>query len=305
MSGLLSWPLQDGWIRIEYCDMPLPGLPRQLAGAKLVHLSDLHYGPFVRAAHLHRYVELVNSMRPDIVALTGDFITVGCRAHASAVATVLRELHASTAVVACLGNHDYGLWHPRRGRPAAGLADYLSEQLETAGVVVLRNSSTTLGRADAALRIVGLEDDWSGRFSPEQALPQPVWGQPVIALLHNPDSAPYIAPRGVPWILAGHTHGKPTPAGRLWDAVFPTQCRHFVAGQYSLGHGRFLYVNRGLSNAMRYRPHHRPEITMFSLCRAVSRSGASDRGERGTVWKQARHSTSCSADASMSEGGQP
>jgi predicted MPP superfamily phosphohydrolase len=154
MAGLLSWPLQDGWVRIEHRDMPLPNLPRQLVGARLVHLSDLHYGPFVRAAHLHRYVELVNSMRPDIVAL-------------------------------------------------------------------------------------------------------------------------------------------------------PTQCRHFVGGQYSLGHGRFLYVNRGLSNAMRYRPHHKPEITVFSLCRAGSRSGASDRGEGGTVWKQARHSTSCSADASMSEGGQP
>ena len=95
--------------------MPLGNLDLEFDGTRLVHLSDLHHGTLVREKHLHRYVEIVNSLEADFVAITGDFITTSARQHARAVAGVLPDLRVNKAVVACLGNHDYGRWPPRVG----------------------------------------------------------------------------------------------------------------------------------------------------------------------------------------------
>ena len=70
-------------------------------------------------------------------------------------------------------------------------------------------------------------------------------------------------------MLAGHTHGKDTRNKAIRGALIPASHRHFVAGQYSLGENKFLYVNRGLGHSQRQKAHDRPEITLFTLCAAA------------------------------------
>lgn len=119
------------------------------------------------------------------------------------------------------------------------------------------------------LQFAGVEDFWSATYDPQAAMELVDRDSPVIALAHNPDTAPQLAAMGASWILTGHTHGRPTPDTRFWNAVYPTRQRQFVAGHYSLGPNRHLYVNRGIGNAWRVRAEHRPEITIFTLCPAA------------------------------------
>ena len=252
-------------MRTERVPMPLAPLGREFDGARLAHLSDLHCGAFVREKHLRRYVEMVNSLDADFAVLTGDFITTGSRHHARAVGRALRDLRVGEAVIACLGNHDYGQWHPRGWGAREGIADFLSDELAAAGVIVLRNESRAFFRGESVLQFVGVEDYWSRRYDPPRAFDLVDRDSPVIALAHNPDAAPQLAAMGAGWILSGHTHGRATPDTRFWDVVYPTRFKRFVGGQYPLDDRSRLYVNRGIGNAWRVRAEHRPEITLFTL----------------------------------------
>lgn len=270
LGGLLTWPLERDWVRVEQLTMPLADLGWEFDGARLAHLSDLHCGTLVREKHLRRYVEMVNDMDVDFAVVTGDFITTGSRRHARDVARALSHLRVSTAVVACLGNHDYGLWHPKGLGGVNGMADFLSGELARAGVTVLRNNSRAFFRGESVLQFAGVEDYWSSLYDPQALFEMVDPDAPVITLTHNPDAAPELATQADGWILSGHTHGKPTPDSRFWDVVYPTQFKQFVGGQYNLGRSNRLYVNRGIGNAWRVRLEHRPEITLFTL-RAVAR----------------------------------
>jgi predicted MPP superfamily phosphohydrolase len=245
--------------------MPLRELGEGFHGARIVHLSDLHCSPLVRDDYLYRCLDVVSELEPDFVVFTGDFITVGPRPYARRISDLLARVRARTAKLAVLGNHDYGLWHPVGLGSTRGLAEYLTDQLIQAGIMVLNNSSHCFESEGSVLQFVGTEDPWSPRYSVEEAFGQARRRLPTVALVHNPDAAPDLAAAGAHWVLAGHTHGKRTPDTRLHRAAFPSRCRHWTGGRYSLGNGRMLYVNRGLGHARRVGPEGRPEITVFTL----------------------------------------
>lgn len=275
LGGRVTWTLERDWVRMEELTMPLANLGWEFDGARLAHLSDLHAGLLVSESHLARFVDLVNSLEVDFVALTGDFVTTASRRHARAVARTLKGLRASKGVVACLGNHDYGLWHPKGYGLREGMADFLCDELSQAGVLVLRNATRAFFAGKAVVQFLGVEDYWSAQYDPQTAFDLVDYDAPVIALSHNPDGAPQLAALGAQWILSGHTHGNATPNTRFWDVVYPTRHKQFVGGRYGLGRGRNLYVNRGIGNKGRPRCDRLPEITLFTL-RAAARQANAD-----------------------------
>jgi uncharacterized protein len=267
LNGLFAWRLEDHWIRLERWPMPIPGLGQGFIGRTIAHVSDLHLCPIVREKYLQRYVDAVNELRPDFVVITGDMVT-GSQRSARRVARLIERFRPRLATLACLGNHDYGVWHPGLG-PEMGLAEHLSRHLADRGVRVMNNHSHAFRRQGAVLQFVGVEDVWTGRCDPRKAFSDIDPAIPVIALTHNPDAAPQLAALGAQWVLAGHTHGKDTRGRLLRRAFFPSSHRHFVAGRYSLGADKFLYVNRGLGHSNRRRSHEKPEIAIFTLCAAA------------------------------------
>ncbi len=282
LHGLCTWEFQTDWVLVERHEMPLPTLG-DFEGATLVHLSDLHSSPLIREAHLRRYVELANRLEPDFVVLTGDFITATSRSYARTIRNVLRDLSPRMATLAVLGNHDYGVWHPRMHSPVSGLSGYVAEQLDAAGVEVLINRPVIYKRGASSIRFVGVGDLWTPSYRPTVAFRGRRRGEPIISLVHNPDAAFDLAALGAHYVLAGHTHGKPTPDSVLNNLLFPVNHRQFIAGEYVLPGDRRLYVNRGVGHSRRSHMHHRPEITLFELRDATLRRSDAARKEAELV----------------------
>ena len=268
LGGLYPGKIPDSWLRIERHDMHLRNLGKGFEGARLAHISDLHSSPIVLDRYLRQCVDAVNRMDVDFVAITGDFIT-GNRLYARRIGRILSGLHPRVATVACLGNHDYGIYHPRGIGGKPGLVECLVEELTHADIFVILNETRVFRRGGSAIQFVGVEDYWSSRFDPYLAFDSAFSHLPTIGLVHNPDAAGQLARCGAQWVLSGHTHGS-QKSNLVNGLVIPSAQPHFIGGQYSLGHGRHLYVNRGLGYARRMSANSRPEITVFTLQAAVS-----------------------------------
>ena len=93
-------------LSIERQEIFLRRLPKALNGLRIVHLSDLHYGPLTSSDHLRRAAKVANDLRPDLIFLTGDYISQD-RIYAAPCAEVVGKLRARYGVYAILGNHDH------------------------------------------------------------------------------------------------------------------------------------------------------------------------------------------------------
>ena len=256
--GLYAWQVEPHWVELVERPLPLAGLPRELLGATLVQISDLHVGHWVSEAYLRESLDRAAQLRPDFVVLTGDFITYRWADQLDGLARVLDHLpRGRLATVAALGNHDYGF---RWSQPAT--ADHIEQMLEDRGVTVLRNRSAMLG----GLQFVGVDDLWAHRFRPAAALAAYDPERATLALCHNPDGADdpvWHEFRG--WILAGHTHGGQCKPPFLPPPLLPVRNKRYTAGAFDLGPGRRMYINRGLGHLTQVRFNVRPEITRFLL----------------------------------------
>ena len=177
--------------------MELPDLHPDLEGLVLAQLSDLHAGPWMGPGDLTDVVCVVGEHQPDLIVLTGDFLTRDHR-DVERVIGELSRLHAPLGAFAVFGNRDY------RGRQEAELA----RALAGAGITVLRDASVHLERGRGTLALVGLEDLEEARvIDLDAALSGVHEADTVVALCHHPAGARALADRGVSLVLSGHTHG--------------------------------------------------------------------------------------------------
>jgi predicted MPP superfamily phosphohydrolase len=259
--GVYAWRIEPHWVEVVERDLPIEYLPGPLEGKRLIQLSDLHVGPRVDDDYLIGALQRVNALAPDILALTGDFMTEGEGGPLDRVARVVEHLRpARLATLAILGNHDYGA-----GWANADLADRLVRRLEGLGIEVLRNAV----REVEGLQVAGLDDLWGPHFNPFAVLARLDPDRARLVLCHNPDAADEpIWPGYRGWILSGHTHGGQCKPPFLPPPLLPVKNRRYVAGEIDLGAGRRLYINRALGYLRRVRFNVRPEITVFTLQRA-------------------------------------
>ncbi len=256
-TGLYAWQVEPHWLELVTRPLPVWGLPPSLSGARLVQLSDLHVGPRVADDYILHTFERVAALKPDIVVITGDFITYHKDIYRHAERIYTRLPHGRLATVGILGNHEYGWgWsHPE-------VAERLTAIFRAAGVQILRNSVTDV----AGLQIVGFDDLWAGRFRPARALAMVQPGQPVLALSHNPDTVDLpVWDRFQGWILSGHTHGGQCKPPFLPPPLLPVKNRLYTFGEFELSGNRRMYISRGVGHMIKVRFNVRPEATLFIL----------------------------------------
>jgi len=182
----------------------LRGLERPL---RIVQLSDLHYGPYIHAGSVGRWVNAALAEQPDTIVITGDLVDSGSRINWRAsvknfltpdldlLIAELARLKAPLGVYSIWGNHDN--WAPTAKR-------YLQARLPQVGVHVLNNEGRLL-RPDFFLG--GVDDFWDGHADLDKTLADRRPGPACVMLAHNPDFLDEFFRRPVDLGMCGHTHG--------------------------------------------------------------------------------------------------
>ena len=245
--------IEPTWYEIKQVRLTLPNLSRNFDHYRIVQISDIHADFWMTRKRLAHIVDLVNRQNPDLVVLTGDFITGSARRYAPTLKTLAR-LNSTDGAVAVLGNHDVSS-NPGRIR----------RTLERSGIAVLENQALSLQRKDAVLAIGGVGDVWYNQADLDQVLQQLPESGAAILLAHEPDFADISAATGrFDLQLSGHSHG-----GQVYfpfmKRVLPNLAHRYPIGQYQVD-SMIQYTNRGVGmSPFHLRFNCRPEITIFTL----------------------------------------
>lgn len=227
-------------------------------GYRIAQISDIHMGSGMNRARLTRIVQRVNALAPDLIAVTGDFITHRVRWNPNDLTAALQHLQAPDGVVAVPGNHDY---------KETGAIDIVRGVMRDCGMTDLSNRFTTLQRGVDRLYIAGVDDVAARRARLDLVLHDlPDDGNPVILLAHEPDFADLAAATGrFDLQLSGHTHGGQIRVPFLTRLMMPTYGRRYPRG-LGFVDGMPAYVNQGLGMVgLRMRFRCVPEITLLTL----------------------------------------
>jgi len=248
---------------VDRLEVALPRLPEGLDGLTIAQLSDFHYDSTEAGEVIRSAVEHTNQLAPDLIVLTGDYVTVSPFASKSRVALnsepcaqILAGLHAPLGVFGVLGNHDHGS-DPR----------VVARSLETRGVPILRNFNLRIEKRGERFWIAGVDDVLGGGANLNRAL-QGAEGFTVL-LAHEPDYADRAAGYPVDLQLSGHSHG-----GQVWlplvgSPYLPPLARKYPRGLRQVG-TMMLYTNRGVGTIiLPIRFNCPPEITLLTLRRGA------------------------------------
>lgn len=250
-----SRPFDPASIEITRPHLTLPGLHPAFEGLSIAHLSDLHLGTWLTEGRLRTIVSLVNDLDPDLVLITGDFVSYTAERPLKELARPLSLLTPNLLTLAVLGNHDH--WTDPEPVRAA---------LRACGIVELPNRIHTLHRDGGTLHIAGLDDAFAGQACLETVLTALPPEGAAILLIHEPDYADFIAPTGrFALQLSGHAHGGQVVFPVVGPPMLPRYGRKYPSGFYQID-GLQVYTSRGIgTTSLRLRVNCPPEIPLITL----------------------------------------
>lgn len=210
---------------------------------------------------------MVNDLRPDLIVLTGDFVSEpflrGDRKKAALASEpcskLLRQMQAPHGLWAVLGNHD-----------VMTDANRIITSLQNQGIHVLVNQSAAIERDGAHFWLGGIDDAMERIPDLDGTLHKIPSGDPVVLLAHEPDYADHAARYPVDLQLSGHSHGGQIRIPLLPPLFLPPLARKYVWGLYEIG-GLTLYTNPGLGTVnLPVRMNCPPEITLLTMRRSAA-----------------------------------
>ncbi len=243
-------------------EIPLSRLPESWDGFRIAQLSDLHYDEHFTVVPIRKAVDLVNQLQPDLVVMTGDFVTspflrrralqIEAAKAIEPCAQLVAQMRARFGIFASLGNHD-----------VATDAAYITDVLESHGISVLRNRSIPIERNGGRLWLSGLDDVLEAKHDLKMALKGIPQAEPVVLLVHEPDYAVYV--KNVDLQLSGHSHGGQIRFPLVGAPVLPVMGRLYPRGLRRLG-PLTLYTNIGIGTIwVPMRLNCQPEVTLITL----------------------------------------
>ena len=257
----------DGFVEsndphIVRVQIPLARLPQAFDGFTIVHLSDFHYEEHFSSVPIRKAVDVVNTLRPDLVVLTGDFVTVPMlqskfslrKASETAIPCAESLSKIQARKIAILGNHD-----------AAAYPEKIIGALTGHGIPVLLNASTPIEKGSARIWVAGIDDALRGQPDLGLTLEKIPRNEATILLAHEPDFADEASLQTVDLQLSGHSHG-----GQIWipgigAPWLPPMARKYPRGIRRIGN-MTLYTNIGIGTIRApIRINCKPEITLITL----------------------------------------
>jgi hypothetical protein len=271
-GGLAYSLIEPHHLKVRRFDVALPNLPREVEGLRIAQLSDLHCSAITGPGIVRRAVELCNQEKPDIVVLTGDYVSRrnsyagftlaqfwarDIKTYAEEMAAIVADLQAPEGVFAVPGNHDL----------ASGNGADILGLLQNNGAQVLVNRAVVLRKT---LPLIGFDDLRAGRPDLEKACGDISPDTPQIILSHNPRLFPRLSEHNCLFI-SGHTHGGQVHLPGTHFRRRPRDMRFspWHQGWYRHANAQ-MFISVGVGSVhfpMRYGCP--PEIVVYTLKRAL------------------------------------
>ena len=258
-GGLLAYAtnVEPKWLEVKEVTLPLPRLHNAFHGYRIVQISDIHAGKWMPTSLLEEVVRIVNAHSPDLIAVTGDFVTYTYHEAPLDIVPSMSKLKARDGVVATLGNHDY--W----GNQGPGLIRHV---IRDSGMIDLNNHVYTIERDGKPFHLAGVDSARERMDRLDLVLEHLPREGPAILLAHEPDFADTSAATGrFDLQLSGHSHGGQVVIPFVGPPHLPPLGRKYHTGRYQVG-SMIQYTNRGLGMVgLPVRFGSRPEITVITL----------------------------------------
>ena len=277
--GLIVATLGKGYYnstgaQVELVRVPvrIKQLPGPLQGLKIGLLTDIHASFVVSEELIKTAANLVMSERPDVIVLTGDYISGSTKFLSGSIgefksqylercANALSRLKAPLGVYGVLGNHDF--WSGSASVKA--ICDTLHKRV---GVTWLRNANIELNKSGASFHLLGVDDYWEPSCSLMAACKGVNKDSIRILLSHNPDINDDIAlsKERIDLVLSGHTHGGQVVVPFLGQPVMPSKFGQKYRQGLIRDGDRQTYVSRGVGCLLApIRLNCMPEATVLTL----------------------------------------
>jgi predicted MPP superfamily phosphohydrolase len=242
--------------RVSEVSVPIPNLPRDLEGLRIVQITDIHLSPFLSEREFAAAIDMANETRANIALVTGDLITRPGDP-LDACLRQLARLRADAGVLGCLGNHEI----------YARAENYVTEQGRRIGIDFLRHQSKQFRFGNAVINFAGVDYQrmHSRYLKGTEDLIVP--GAVNVMLSHNPDVFPVASAQGYDLTIAGHTHGGQVDVEILHQHVNVARYfTPFVQGLYRRDNAS-VYVSNGLGTiGVPVRLGAPPEVSVLRLC---------------------------------------
>ena len=260
--ALYAGEVERHWVDIQHISIKIDNLPEAFRGYRIAHLADFHYGEYSEPTYIRHVVRVANALKPDMFALTGDFISAYPLVRTISVdfahhcAGLLSGLDAPLKA-AVMGNHD----------ALVGIEE-ITHALALHGITVLNNDSIPIEKDGARLWLAGTADAliWPGADL-KAAIPKSRRSEtePLILMAHEPDYADEVVGSGVDLILSGHTHGGQVRIPFMPLMNLPPMGEKYVEGLFAIGDLQ-LFVTRGIGTVgIPFRFRCPPEIALITL----------------------------------------
>src|SRR5271157_6022401 len=251
-------------IEITHINLKLPNLDRSFNGFRLAQVSDFHLDHWMTSQRLESIFQMVLGEKPDLVAITGDFITY--HEHTKGLKNpFLTDLSSALSILSphqptlgVLGNHDHEIGAP-----------LIHDALANGHITDLSDSVYSIKQGSSSLHFAGMDSfDMYGRaiYDFNGLVNKTPSTGAAILLTHYPDLADQTAATGrFDLQISGHSHGGQVIAPFYGPIYIPEGARKYAIGLYRVG-SMLHYTNRGLGMVgIEVRINCRPEITIFHL----------------------------------------
>lgn len=222
----------------------------------IIQLSDIHLGFWMTPKRLVGLIQEVNALKPDLVVMTGDYVSYIVDPYLPVITQEFSKLSAKDGVIAILGNHDHWLGSKK-----------IIKALQKAHITVLQNQVVSISKGNHKLHIAGLDDAMVDLHDLKIVMSKmPQDDSPAIMLAHEPDLADETSATGRFFLqLSGHSHAGQIGLPFFGYALRGPWFKKYPAGKYQVGE-MIQYTNRGVgTNTFRFRINCPPEITRIIL----------------------------------------